>query len=336
MEETLGKRIVVNRKRIGLTQDQLAERLGVTAQAVSKWENDQSCPDIATLPRLAEIFGITTDALLGREAASPVYEAEIVDDEKDNARKGAWEFTWDAGRKDSLTLAVLVLLVGALTLLSKVFAWGASFWSILWPSALLVFGVRGLFSKFSFFSLGCGLFGGYFLISNLNIWEIRLSGELVFPVIIVLFGLSLLVDALRKPKNSKFHICRDGVNLGSSGKTKRSFTIAADSFESDLAFGEDVHTIELDTLKHGDIDCSFGSLSVDLRKCKHVTADCTLDADCSFGSLELLVPKRFFINLDRSSAFGAIEVIGQPDREPEGEITLDADVSFGHIEIRYL
>ena len=64
MEQTLGKRIVHHRKRLGLTQDQLAEKLGVTAQAVSKWENDQSCPDIATLPKLAQIFGITVDELL--------------------------------------------------------------------------------------------------------------------------------------------------------------------------------------------------------------------------------------------------------------------------------
>ena len=50
MEETLGKRIMRHRKALGLTQDQLAEQLGITAQAVSKWENDQSCPDIAMLP----------------------------------------------------------------------------------------------------------------------------------------------------------------------------------------------------------------------------------------------------------------------------------------------
>ena len=44
MEDTLGKRIAAHRRRLGLTQDRLAELLGVTAQAVSKWENDQSCP----------------------------------------------------------------------------------------------------------------------------------------------------------------------------------------------------------------------------------------------------------------------------------------------------
>ncbi len=43
---------------------QLAERLGVTPQAVSKWENAHSVPDISLLPYLAELFGITIDELL--------------------------------------------------------------------------------------------------------------------------------------------------------------------------------------------------------------------------------------------------------------------------------
>ena len=59
MEQTLGKRIMENRKRLGWTQDRLAEQMGVSAQAVSKWENDQSCPDISLLPKLVELFGIT-------------------------------------------------------------------------------------------------------------------------------------------------------------------------------------------------------------------------------------------------------------------------------------
>lgn len=62
---TLGKRILYHRKRLGLTQDQLAEKMGVTAQAVSKWEHDLSCPDVTAVPRLAELFGISTDELLG-------------------------------------------------------------------------------------------------------------------------------------------------------------------------------------------------------------------------------------------------------------------------------
>ena len=55
------------RKELGLTQEALAQKLGVTNQAVSKWESGQSCPDIALLPALADLFGITIDALFGRE-----------------------------------------------------------------------------------------------------------------------------------------------------------------------------------------------------------------------------------------------------------------------------
>ena len=64
MEMTLGKRIAVLRKEKGLKQDTLAEALGVSPQAVSKWENDQTCPDISLLPKLAELLGVSVDELL--------------------------------------------------------------------------------------------------------------------------------------------------------------------------------------------------------------------------------------------------------------------------------
>lgn len=56
----LGKRIRQLRFRAGLTQEQLAEKLGVGAQAVSKWENAVAMPDISLLPLLAEIFAKET------------------------------------------------------------------------------------------------------------------------------------------------------------------------------------------------------------------------------------------------------------------------------------
>ena len=59
----LGKRIRQLRFRAGLTQEQLAEKLGVGAQAVSKWENAVAMPDISLLPLLAETFGVTIDDL---------------------------------------------------------------------------------------------------------------------------------------------------------------------------------------------------------------------------------------------------------------------------------
>ena len=59
----LGKRIRQLRFKAGLTQEQLAEKLGIGAQSVSKWENSVAMPDITTLPLLAEIFGVSIDDL---------------------------------------------------------------------------------------------------------------------------------------------------------------------------------------------------------------------------------------------------------------------------------
>ena len=67
-----GQRIAALRKSKGMTQEALAQRLGITNQAVSKWESDQCCPDIMQLPALADIFEISMDKLFGRaEPALP-------------------------------------------------------------------------------------------------------------------------------------------------------------------------------------------------------------------------------------------------------------------------
>ena len=59
----LGKKIKNLRFKAGLTQEQLANRLGISPQAVSKWENAAAMPDISALPLLAEIFGVSIDEL---------------------------------------------------------------------------------------------------------------------------------------------------------------------------------------------------------------------------------------------------------------------------------
>lgn len=71
MNESLGKRLADLRREKNWTQDVVAEQLDVSPQAVSKWENDISCPDILLLPRIADLFGITLDELFGRKEAEP-------------------------------------------------------------------------------------------------------------------------------------------------------------------------------------------------------------------------------------------------------------------------
>ena len=63
----LGKKIVYYRKNKNMTQEELAKQLGISNQAVSKWENEQSCPDVELLPKIADIFEITLDELFERD-----------------------------------------------------------------------------------------------------------------------------------------------------------------------------------------------------------------------------------------------------------------------------
>ena len=63
-ELTMGGFIAAKRQEKGLTQLELGEKLGVTDKAVSKWERDISCPDIGSIPRLAEVLGVSVEELL--------------------------------------------------------------------------------------------------------------------------------------------------------------------------------------------------------------------------------------------------------------------------------
>ena len=84
MEITIGKRIAALRREKNLKQDDLAQMLEVSPQAVSKWENDQTCPDISLLPKLAKILGVSVDELLsGKQELQPVVTLVPEDQRKD-------------------------------------------------------------------------------------------------------------------------------------------------------------------------------------------------------------------------------------------------------------
>ena len=74
MKETMGQIIRRLRKERNLTQEELAEQLGVTFQAVSKWENDTGMPDISQVVPIAHVFGVSTDVLFGTFGTSDTEE----------------------------------------------------------------------------------------------------------------------------------------------------------------------------------------------------------------------------------------------------------------------
>ena len=68
---TLGQKLKEIRKRFGLSQEQLAEIMNVSRQAITKWENDNGLPDVTNLQELSKVFGLTVDYLLNNENQLP-------------------------------------------------------------------------------------------------------------------------------------------------------------------------------------------------------------------------------------------------------------------------
>lgn len=338
MEDTMGKRIAANRKRLHLTQEQMAEKLGVTAQAISKWENDQSCPDIAMLPRLAELFGISNDALLGVESRE-VHSAQLVDPGEVSEPEGIhlqgenWQMRWDSGRKSGLGLAAWVLLTGALLLVGSIRGWDVGLWDILWPSGLMIFGICGLYPRFSVFRLGCGLLGGYFLLSNLDTLPFRVGKGALLPALLLLFGLSLLLDALKKPQKGSFH----EVHIGNTPYSAEQLCKEeGESFRCVTRFGDNTRQIRLARLTGGEAEVSFGELRVDLRQCGEIADGAVIRGKCSFGELVLMVPSWIRVESWVSTSVAAVETEGSPAPDAAVTLRLEGSVSFGQITVRYV
>ena len=79
----VGAQIARLRKEKGLTQEELASHMGVSPQAVSKWENDQTCPDISALPKLARLLGVSVDELLSGKEELPAVRVLPPEQRKD-------------------------------------------------------------------------------------------------------------------------------------------------------------------------------------------------------------------------------------------------------------
>jgi transcriptional regulator with XRE-family HTH domain len=76
----LADKIITLRKKNGWSQEELAERVGVSRQAISKWESAQSVPDLDKILRMSELFGVTTDFLLKDEMEAEEYTGSTAED----------------------------------------------------------------------------------------------------------------------------------------------------------------------------------------------------------------------------------------------------------------
>ena len=107
---TIGKRIAEYRKKKNLKQDELAEMLGVSAQAVSKWENDLSCPDISLLPELSKIFGVSIDEIVQGKKDEPVVSV-LPEEQRKDIDKMMLRVQIESGSKDHVRVNLPIALV---------------------------------------------------------------------------------------------------------------------------------------------------------------------------------------------------------------------------------
>lgn len=110
MEQTLGQRIAEARKARGLTQEALATELSVSPQAVSKWENDLTCPDISLLPKLAELLGLSVDELLSGKSKAASLRL-VPDSERKSVDELMLKITVDSRDGDKIRINLPVALL---------------------------------------------------------------------------------------------------------------------------------------------------------------------------------------------------------------------------------
>lgn len=104
MKNSIGQNIKRLRKAFNYTQEELAERINVTAQAISKWENEMGMPDISQLIPLATVFGVSTDTILGMESIDGKNEALRILEQAEAVKK--------YGQKETYLAAYDIILSG--------------------------------------------------------------------------------------------------------------------------------------------------------------------------------------------------------------------------------
>lgn len=134
MNIKLADRLVELRKEHKLSQEALAEKLGLSRQSISKWERAEASPDTDNLIALAEVYGITLDELLGNN--EPKERKQETQPQSENKEKSAKQIKGKQNLKKSplLFLGAIAIYVGGGIIL------GVFWWSLMWILFPLVLG----------------------------------------------------------------------------------------------------------------------------------------------------------------------------------------------------
>ncbi len=325
---TMGERISKLRREKSMTQEELAEKLGVSAQAVSKWENNVCCPDISIIPKMASIFGVSTDMLLGVEEAPKAAEAKAEAVPKKALK--AWKRSF---KLHALAPALFVILLGASLLWNSMAGLGIGFWKIFLIDGIIAIGACAVFSRITPFSLGALALGVIYHLVAFDVikWTDKYDG-MIIPALIILVGLSMFYNVLFPKKCHKRII--NGINTDKS--TRFDAKEQDGVLEYSLSFGDDSYCVNSTDFKGGSISVSFSDATVDFSNVTELADGAELDVSVSFGELTILLPRNIaIIDGDKNGVFSDFASSGgSPDADAK-PLILTASVSFGVLNIKY-
>lgn len=337
--DTMGKRIARLRKEKGYTQEQLAELLHVSPQAVSKWENDISNPDISIIPQLSAVLGVSSDELLGMKPIEPhVVVVDTDSGRKEPKRNGHFSFQWVGSKVGTILFGILLLAVGVLFLLNELnvisISDGVGFWSIVWPILIIGLGASMIGESWYPIAIGLILIGVYKLLYVFAVIPAAypLTWSMIWPVALVLIGLSIVASVLRRKKRTH-HVTVNGKDK----KEARVTNTCENGFVTiECDFSEARHEFTDTTFRGANIETNFGSTCLDLSKCTDFASDAAINAEVNFGSFELRLPPTVMINKSVENCFASCNVKGGPDKDATATIRLSGETNFGSVDVRYI
>ncbi len=151
MNDTMAKRLTALRKQRGFSQEQLAEKLNVSRQAVSKWERAEAQPDISNLSALSKLYGITIDELINgkaeQEEVQPTPSSDMEESGEDDpaAEEETAAESTDPHIKLYVYIGIVVLVI--VTIVYLVMGYCRNLWHPGWIIFFLVPILNGLISS---------------------------------------------------------------------------------------------------------------------------------------------------------------------------------------------
>lgn len=285
------------------------------------------------MPKLAEIFGVSTDVLLGLEEAEIDSSSEACPDtegSKTHEKKLDRIFYIKLG---TLIFPIFIIVLGAALLVNEYKGLDVSIWNILWSDALFSLGISSLIRYFSVFGIGITAIGAGFLLNFLEIIKLDLNWAYVIPALIIIWGISMVIDRLI-PRKRRRHYCGNSKDKGN----KRFHWGMKDGYLNLSAkFCDNKIPVTTGVFKGGDVEVAFGSVTLDLSGCTKIAPDAVLHGNIAFGDLVILLPSDVAVDIvKRKESFGDISVKGSPSPTASQTLRVDSDVSFGELVVKYI